>query len=234
MSNENVGEVSSGPRDLMADFSKCFPKLSSKIIFPPKTVIFSKGDESDGLYIIKRGRAKAIAENSRGKMVTLAEFFSGDFFGEFSLLDNRPRSSTIITEDRTEVMFISKRAFKDSLVLQPEIAFQLLKILVSKVRSATTQIEKLVFLDVNKRFLDFLAETVEPRDNRMVLPAKFTHSEIASRIGASREMVTKLIKKLARQGILSVERRRIILHQLPDQIQEPPQSRKTSGPPILS
>lgn len=177
--------------------------------FPKGTLLFSKGDESDALYIVAEGKVKAIADDELGKEIVLSIHGPGEYFGEMALLDGETRSATIITTEATRLAVIYKDDFMKILSSSPDMMFVIVKILLERLRRATEKIEGLAFRDVYGRIVDLLVQLMEPKGQMWVIDEKLTHQEIANRVGASREMVSKIMGKLADGGYISVDKKHI-------------------------
>jgi CRP/FNR family cyclic AMP-dependent transcriptional regulator len=180
--------------------------------FPRNTIIFSKGDESDSLYLVCKGKVKVVIEDEQGKEIVLSVMGPGEYFGEMAAVDGAPRSATVVTREPTELMIIHRSDFRNVLSSNPDVVFNLLKVLVDRLRRADEKIERLAFMNVHGRVVDFLLRMAEPQDQKWVVREKPTHQEIGNTIGCSREMVSKVLRELLRNGTISIERNRIVIN----------------------
>jgi CRP-like cAMP-binding protein len=139
----------------------------------------------------------------------------GEFFGEMSLLDDAPRSATVIATEPLEVVTIWRNDFLQILQENFSITRKVLAELSKRLRSASNRIESLATMDVYGRlarfFLDLAAENGKPLDNGYVAVTRPTHQSIANMIGTSRETVSRLIHDLMRQNLLLSEGKTIYL-----------------------
>lgn len=169
--------------------------------FSKDEVVFSQNDESTDLYIVLDGRVKASFLNEDGDELVLAVFNKKEFFGDLSLLDGVPRSATITAEENSLLAVLKRDKFLDAIKRNPALAIDMLAVLAKRLRKADDTIEALVFLDAGQRLLKLmmeLAESCEEKERRgFYRVRKLRHQELASRIGASRETVTKALKVLA-------------------------------------
>ena len=186
--------------------------IAIKKSFPKNTILFSRGDESDGLYLLCKGNAKAIINDETGKEIVLSTFGPGEYFGEMSFLDGEARSATVVTRTPVQVLIIYKNDFKKILFSNPDIVFRLLKELLKKLRRSTEQIESLALMDVYKRIAHLLSQLAELQNAELVIEEKLTHQEISNMVGSSREMVSRIMKQLQTGGYISIDRKRIIIH----------------------
>ena len=186
--------------------------VAVKRSFPKNTILFSKGDESDALYLLYKGTVKAIINDETGKEIVLSTIGPGEYFGEISFLDGEARSATVVTREPVQVLIVYKNDFKKILFSNPDIVFRLLKELLKKLRRSTEQIESLAFMDVYRRIANLLLQLAEPQGAKWVIEEKLTHQEISNRVGSSREMVSRIMKQLLLGGYISIDRKKIIIH----------------------
>ncbi len=182
-------------------------KIAGKFVtikFRKNEVVFYQNEESTDLYVVLSGKLRAVVENEEGKELLLATFKRGDFFGEMSLFDGKPRSATVIAEEESLLALLSRDEFLKLLKEEPTIAIEIIVSLVRRLRRADETIEALAFLDVGERILKFLKEVGE-REGEYVRVKKLKHRELAQRVGASREAVTKALKVLIHRKILKEE-----------------------------
>ena len=179
--------------------------------FPKNTIVFSKGDESDSLYIVESGKVKAVIHDEEGREIVLSVFRAGEYFGEMSALDGVPRSATVMTKEATEMLIIHRDDFKHSLSSNPDMAFNLLTVLLERLRRANQKIESLAFTNVYGRVANLLTQLAEPSGREWVIKEKMTHQEIANMIGSSREMVSKIVGELVEAGYISIEKKQITI-----------------------
>jgi len=168
--------------------------------------IFYQEDESTDLYIVLEGAVKACLIDPEGKELMLNILKKGDFFGELSLLDGKPRSATTITVADSVVGILKREKFLTLLNNNPIIAIYLLSAIVDRIRMTDDMLSSMAFLDVSRRIIKFLLNTAQKEskmtENGLIKIKKITHKELASCTGASREAVTKALKILKFRGIL--------------------------------
>lgn len=179
--------------------------------FPKSTVLIHEGDVGDALYIILSGRVKVYASNEEGKEVVIDFHGPGEYVGEMSL-DGSPRSASVMTVESTTCAIVNRAQFHDFLLAHPDFAWHLIEKLIHRVRVATENVKSLALSDVYGRLVRLLNTLAQPSDGQWVVPEKLTQQEIAARVGASRDMIGKLMKDLVAGGYLSVEDRTITIH----------------------
>ena len=170
--------------------------------YPRGRTIVAEGEPSQSLYILLSGRAKVQRSDSEGKEVILAVISSGEFFGEMSLIDDAPRSASVITIESCDFMAINKDSFKLMLTQSPDIGMQIMKGLVRRLREADKKIETLALLDVYGRVARVLLDFSETVGGERIVKNKLPRQEIAKMIGASREMVSRVMKGLEIDGYI--------------------------------
>ncbi len=183
--------------------------------YPAHSIIIREGELSDSLYLILYGKAKVYVSNAEGAEAILNMLGPGDFFGEMALLDNAPRSASVMTLEPTRLTMITKQAFRDCLARQPDIAFNLIRALNQRVRMLTENVKNLALLDVYGRVARTLLSVAIKDGERYIVDPKLTHQDIASMVGASREMVSRVLKDMAAKRYIQTQGRRIILSNNP-------------------
>ncbi len=184
--------------------------------FPNNTIILYEGDETGPLYVILSGRVRVFLCDDEGKEITLTHLGPGTYFGELALLDDQPRSASVMTLDKTTCGIISKNIFKEWLHAHPEAAFRLIQSLIQKIRQLTDNVRSLALSNVYERIVKVLNELAVERDDRLIIPEKLTQQELANRVGASREMVSKIMKELKKGDYIRTDDHQwIILKKLP-------------------
>jgi CRP/FNR family cyclic AMP-dependent transcriptional regulator len=187
---------------------------SARRSYPKGRTIVAEGEASQSMYILLAGRAKVQRSDSEGKEVILAVIGSGEFFGEMSLIDDAPRSASVITLESCEFMAITKEAFKNVLMQSPETSMAVMRGLVRRLREADMKIETLALLDVYGRVARVLLDFSEVVGGQRVVRNKLPRQEIAKMIGASREMVSRVMKGLEIDGyIVSMPQGQLLLRE---------------------
>jgi len=171
---------------------------------PRGRTVFREGDDSTGLYIILSGRTKVQRSDADGKEVILAMLGSGEYFGEMSLIDDMPRSATVVTLESCEFITISKDDFRMLLQSSNRLSMAIMRGLVQRLRAADSKIESLALLDVYGRVARVLMEFSEMENGERLVRDKLPRQDVAKMIGASREMVSRVMKDLENDGFFVV------------------------------
>jgi CRP/FNR family cyclic AMP-dependent transcriptional regulator len=183
--------------------------------FPKQTVLIHEGDVGDSLYILLSGRVKVYASNAAGREVVLNFHGPGEYVGEMSL-DGAPRSASVVTMEPTTCAIVNRAQLRDFIAANPEVAQHLIQTLIRRARSATENVKSLALSDVYGRLVRLLNALAVEHDGKHVVQERLTQQDIADRVGASRDMIGKLMKDLVGGGYLSVEDRLItIVRKLP-------------------
>jgi CRP/FNR family cyclic AMP-dependent transcriptional regulator len=175
------------------------------------TTIMSSGDATDSLYIVLSGRLKVMMSDSEGKEVILAILGPGEFFGEMGLIDDEPRSASVVTIEPCELLSIAKRDFKRVLTENSEMAMAVMRGLVRRLREADRKIGSLALLDVYGRVARLLLDMAENVNGEKIVTKRLPKQDIAKMIGASREMVSRVMKDLQTGGYIEMRGSNIVL-----------------------
>jgi CRP/FNR family transcriptional regulator, cyclic AMP receptor protein len=178
--------------------------------FPRNTVLINEGDVGDALYVVLSGRVKVYSSNDAGREFVIDFHGPGEYVGEMTL-DGEPRSASVITVEPTTCAVVNRAQFRDFILAHPDFAMHLIERLIHRVRVTTSNLKSLALSDVYGRLVRLLNALAIERDGRLVVPEKLTQQDIADRVGASRDMIGKLMKDLVGGGYLAVEERTITL-----------------------
>jgi CRP/FNR family transcriptional regulator, cyclic AMP receptor protein len=175
------------------------------------SVIIREGDRVDFLYIVMSGRLKVMMGEADGKETILTIIGPGEIFGEMGIIDDGPRSATVVAIEPCELLAVTKRVFKKCLVENVEVALAVLRVVVRRLREADRKMGSLAMLDVYGRVARLLLDLSEDVDGQKVVTKRLTKQDIGRMIGASREMVTKVMKDLEMSGYFEVRGSTIVL-----------------------
>ncbi len=179
--------------------------------FQKNVVVVQEGDATDSLYVILGGRVKAFVSDDEGKEVVVNTIGAGEYFGEL-VLDGGPRAASIMTLEQSRFYIIPRGDVEGLIERNPVFARHLIYALIAKVRSLTDSVRDLALKDVYGRLVKFLDTHTVEQEGRRIVPERLTQHDIAARIGASREMVSRIVKDLSAGGYISVESKHISVH----------------------
>ncbi|HET8798577.1 MAG TPA: Crp/Fnr family transcriptional regulator [Thermoanaerobaculia bacterium] len=178
-------------------------------------VVFYADESGDVFCLIREGQVKVTMISPEGKEIILSLLGPGDFFGEMALLDDEPRSATVVATEPLELVTIWRNDFLQILAENFDITRKMLAEISKRLRSASSRIESLATMDVYGRlarfFLDLARDQGKVLENGYVAVTRPTHQAIANMIGTSRETVSRLIHDLMRQNLLLSEGKTIYL-----------------------
>ncbi|MCB1043873.1 MAG: Crp/Fnr family transcriptional regulator [Acidobacteria bacterium] len=190
-------------------------RLTVRKSFSKETILVQENEMGETMYMILSGKVKVTNVGTDGKEVILSVLGPGDFFGEMALLDEEPRSATVVTLDQTEALLLRRKEFMNLLEQNREMLSNLLATLSQRLRHANSQIRSLALLDVLGRIAKLLLEIAEKEGRKLldgsVVFRRPTHQEIASMVGTSRETVSRMIGELSRDGYLRISGKDIII-----------------------
>jgi CRP/FNR family cyclic AMP-dependent transcriptional regulator len=179
-------------------------------------IIVAQGDPGDALFLIGQGQVKVAVFAEDGREVILSVLTAGGFFGEMALLDDQPRSAHVIAMTDATLLQLRRDDFRNHLRASPALGVALLAELSRRLRRADETITSMALLDVNGRIAHLLLDLAREEGGTKIT-RKMTHATIGQMVGASRETVSRTMRSLAVQGVISVNRREIVLNQ-PDRL----------------
>lgn len=182
--------------------------------YPKNTVIINEGEVGDSLFIVLSGRMKVYASNAAGREVVIAFHGPGEYVGEMSL-DGSPRSASVMTVEPTTCAVVNRASFREFILVHPEFALHLIEKLIQRVRLTTENVKSLALSDVYGRLVKLLLALAVERDGRLIVPERLTQQDIAERVGASRDMISRLLKDLVSGGYLVIQNHMITLLKKP-------------------
>lgn len=166
-------------------------------------LIVEQGKKSNTLYIVLSGRARVLTSHTGGREVILATLGQGDYIGEMSLIDKEPHSATVRAEMQTDVLLLSSAEFNRCMPDVHSVAFNVLRGLTQRLRRADRNIQSLALMDVYGRVARVLIESAMPDlSGQLIIREKISRQDIAKMVGASREMVSRVMKDLEERGFI--------------------------------
>lgn len=182
--------------------------------YQKNTIVVTEGDRSDTMYLILSGRVKVFVSDDNDKELVLNLQGPGDYFGEM-VLDDGPRSASVMTLEPCKMAMLTRESFRGYLKDHPDVAVAVIRNLIRRCRNLTENAKDLALLDVYGRLSKLLLSLATEQDGRLVITEKLTKQAIGERIGASREMVSRIFKDLTAGGYIRSEGGRMIIHRRP-------------------
>ena len=204
---ENVPLFSGLPKEALAEIEQHGSVKSYK----KHVIVINQDDETYSLYVILKGSVKVFVSGEDGREAVLNHQQAGDYFGDLALIDKQPRVASVMTTEPSKFMIISREDFLTCLSENPEIAINLIKPMTSRIRMLAKNVSSLALLDVYGRVARTLLDQSEEQGDILVTE-KLTQQEIADMVGASRAMVSRILKDLKEGGYISIEKKRITIH----------------------
>jgi CRP/FNR family transcriptional regulator, cyclic AMP receptor protein len=202
------------------NFSALQPLVESapKRRYRKGTILIQEGDTSNNVYIVVTGSVRSYSASWDDKEITFGVYGPGTLFGEMSL-DGGARSTSVETLETTECAVIEHALMVHYLTINPDMAFELIKLVIHRAREATQAARNMALMDVYGRIRIYLEGASKTANGaQRVLSERRTQLQIAQHVGASREMVNRIFKDLEKGQYISIKQGFITLHKaLPEQ-----------------
>ncbi len=179
--------------------------------FAPNTIVVNEGDDGSSLFVVQSGSLKVFLTDNIGREVTLSLLDPGDYFGELALLDDAPRSASVIALSRSEVLQIPRVAFLALIEAYPACMQIVVRNLVGRIRTLTESVRALALVDVFGRISRLFDSLAVEEDGVAIIDRRLTQQDLANMVGASREMVNRILRDMVSGGYVEIEPHRIIL-----------------------
>ncbi len=188
---------------MTADQAAILSEALSKRRFKRGEHIVQQGEKSDALYIILAGRARVVMADNKGREVILATVRPGDYIGELSLIDEEPHSASVEAEVQTDVFVLRRSEFNRCLESNGSMGHSIMQCLSRRLREATRKIGSLALMGVYGRVADvLLGGAVAVEGSAMMICEKISRQDIAKMVGASREMVSRVMREFEEEGFI--------------------------------
>lgn len=165
-------------------------------------VVVTEGDRPDNVYFVLNGNLKVVVSDEEGREVILSILGQGEIFGEMGMFEEQPRSASVVAASAADLVVIRNADFRAVMRDNFEVSWRLMCMLASRLRNADRKIESLALMDVYGRVARLLMEMAEQHGDELIVARKISKQDIAKMIGASREMVSRVMKDLGQQGLI--------------------------------
>nr|WP_315490737.1 Crp/Fnr family transcriptional regulator [uncultured Rhodoferax sp.] len=190
---------------LTPDQAEALASTVSKKRFKRGEILVEQGKKSDALYIVLTGRTRVLMTDNKGREVILATLAAGDYVGEMSLIDDEPHSATVVADQQVDVLVLGRSSFLRCLGENMEMAHAVMRVLVQRLRKASENISSLALVGVYGRVAKVLLDSAAPdADGQLLIRDKVSRQDIAKMVGASREMVSRVMKDFEEQGFIQM------------------------------
>lgn len=170
-----------------------------------KTLIIREGTEGSDLYVLLSGRIRIFTEDEEGHSFIIGSFGTGTLFGE-GALDGGPRTASVEAISDSECAVIPYAVLLQKMRDDPAFSLSLIGELIRRSRSSTRKLKSLALESVYQRLRQLFEEDGVMLDGRKVLGPALSQQEIANRLGASRDMITRILRELTKGGYVQVGR----------------------------
>lgn len=177
--------------------------------YPSRAFVLCSGDTAEGLYFILAGKVHVIHEDGDAREVIIAALGPNEFFGESSLFQATPRLQSAQAQDTCEILFIPKALLLQLLQRNSAAAMFMMQTLAKRLAAAERQIASFALVDVYGRVARVVLENARLRDGEYVVELRAT--VIAAMVGASREMVSRVVREMVANGLLRRVKRKLIV-----------------------
>ncbi len=182
--------------------------------YPKNTVFITEGDSSDSVFVVLSGKVKVFVSDNEGHEMILDTHGPGEYVGEMAL-DGNPRSASVVTLEPTTFSVVARDPIREAIRRNPDFALDMIAKVIDRARLATNSVKHLALLDVYGRVARLLLDMAVDTGGKLMIPEKLTQQEIAERVGASRDMVSRIFRDLTAGGYISVENRIITINKKP-------------------
>ena len=185
--------------------------VATEKTYPKNAVVLTEGEAGDSLYMIQAGKVKVFIGDEEGREIILKILGPGSFFGEMSMIDKQPRSASVTTLETSTFLVLQHAAFEKCVEQAPTIGNMVMQVLAQRVREADRKIGTLALMDVYGRVASTLLELAVFTNGKLMVGEKLSQQDLANMVGASREMVNRILKDLSDRGFISIESKSITI-----------------------
>lgn len=199
--------------DLSQDDLETLSKLVNYKQLPKGAFVVTQNEKGATLYLLVSGRVKVSLASPDGKELALNYLDAPSHFGEMSLVDSEPRSADVIAASDVELLTLDAKDLSKAIQLQPRLALALIATLSRRLRQTISRLQDLAFHDATHRVMRVLLNIATAAYETRGVPVivGFTHYEIATVAGTSRETASRVISMLAKEEALATRGRRIVV-----------------------
>ena len=200
-----------GPASLRVLASRAYVRR-----FAAGQIVFTEGEPSDHLYVVRSGRVRIFVASAHGDELTLTVLTVGDSIGELSIIDEQPRSASAAAIEATELLTIGADSMRAALTADPALLWTVAGELAATVRRLTGSAGDMVFLDLPRRLAKLIvAEATAGNDGALRVELGMSQSGIAARLGVTRQSLNRALTGLARRGWISARGHGYVIEDLP-------------------
>ena len=184
------------------------PSLRERSV-PARTCIVHAGEPAEGLYVLLSGKVRVVHEDTDGHALIAGTLTGNEFFGEMGLIDSTPCPASVHAIERSDVLFVPRQALLEALEANGAATMYMLKVSLERLCQAHHKMANLALMNVHGRVARVLLEHGrEANGDWLVEPGS---EQIAAMVGASREMVSRVVRGMIRDGIVRRYKRKLIV-----------------------
>ncbi len=173
--------------------------------FEKDEVVFLEGEPSQGLYIVRAGSVKIYKLSPEGREQILSYTHAGGSFNEVAVFDGGPNPANVAAAEPTVLWIVPRAAIVDLIQHRPDVALAIIQNLGTRLRHLVGLVEDLSLRQVSARLAKLLLETASSKERGL------TQQEMAARLGTVREMIGRSLRAMQAQGLIRVERGRVVI-----------------------
>jgi CRP-like cAMP-binding protein len=177
--------------------------------------LFHKGDEGAQVYVVIRGKLKALTTSEGGDDVVFSILGPGEVLGEIALLGGSPRTATVTAIDPCELLIIDRRDFLSVLRSHPDVAINLLDVLAQRMKRVSELVEDTLFLNLPlrlaKKLLSLSKAYGQPHAQGLRLDLNLSQEEWGDLVGTTRESINKQLPACTEEGLIPVDHGYIVI-----------------------
>ena len=177
--------------------------------------LFHKGDEGAQVYVVIRGKLKALTTSEGGDDVVFSILGPGEVLGEIALLGGTPRTATVTAIDPSELLIIDRRDFLSFLRGHPDVAINLLDVLAQRMKRVSELVEDTLFLNLPLRLAKKLVSLSkaygQPHAQGLRLDLNLSQEEWGDLVGTTRVSINKQLRAWTEEGLITIDRGYIVI-----------------------
>jgi CRP/FNR family transcriptional regulator, cyclic AMP receptor protein len=174
-----------------------------------RTYIIRAGEKTDSVHILVSGRAHIVLDDGAGREMILCSIGPNELCGELSPIDGLPRSASVMAAETCETICFPREAFIECVRGNPDVAMLLVSTLAARVRATDFRVTELAFADVAARVARVLLDALRERRGETIV--EHSTEQLGRMVAASREMVSRIVRRLQAQGVIRRQRRAIVV-----------------------
>jgi CRP-like cAMP-binding protein len=180
-------------------------------LYKPGQFLINADDHNRDVFFVLRGSSKATIYTDTGREVSFISVGTGDCFGEFSALDDSPRSASVVAAEECLAARLDQSNFTQLMRTHSDMTFSLLNILIGHLRDLSKRVVDFNAKNADERLHDALLELAEKYqrngNDNVLIPRPPTQSELAAFIFSSRESVAREMGRMRKMGLLARQKR---------------------------